>query len=190
MKQENKGAPSLFIADLILSYGELDFAEAVLLMTHQHHSFWLHFKKTSSTLLSESLIVSPVCLSASDDSDSEVSVVYRKDVHHWKTKIIIICTIAAAVEIVIILFIVMYWREIRWTMRKISCQCVSDICLPYIRRKARSCKTRHRINIMRHADHCSLPYLSYVRRKAHSYLTTLSLFQCNMQILYFFLCLF
>ena len=78
----------------------------------------------------------PIVFSASDDSDSEVSVVYRKDVHHWKTKIIIICTIAAAVEIVIVLFIVMYWREIRWTMRKISCQCVSDILFTVLAEKA------------------------------------------------------
>ncbi len=56
--------------------------------------------------------------------DSEVSVVYHNNIHDWKTKIIIACTIAAAVEVVIVIFIILYWREIRWTLRKLYCPCV------------------------------------------------------------------
>lgn len=71
-------------------------------------------------------------------SDSEVSVVQSTDADHWKPKIIVTCTIAAAIEIIVIIFIVMYWREIRWTMRKISCTCVSAIKFLHVIQK-RAC---------------------------------------------------
>ena len=46
----------------------------------------------------------------------------------WKMHIIMACTVAAAVEMVLVIFIILYWRQIRWTLRKISCPCVSP-CL-------------------------------------------------------------
>ena len=63
------------------------------------------------------------------DGDAEVKVTLPEDGEHWKTKIIIGCTVTAAVEILVVIFIVAYWREIRWTLRKFSCPCVSWYCI-------------------------------------------------------------
>jgi len=42
---------------------------------------------------------------------------------HWKLHIIMGCTVTAAVEFVLIIFIILYWRQIRWTLRKLTCPC-------------------------------------------------------------------
>ena len=42
----------------------------------------------------------------------------------WKMKVTMACTIAAAVEIIIVLFMVLYWGQIRWLLRKFACPCV------------------------------------------------------------------
>ena len=52
-----------------------------------------------------------------------VKVSNTEDEHHWKVKVIIVCTIAASVEALIIVFILIYWKDIRWTMRKMYCPC-------------------------------------------------------------------
>lgn len=49
----------------------------------------------------------------------------RSQIEIWKSNVIIVCTVTAAVEIVIVVIIVLYWRQIRWTLRKIKCPCVS-----------------------------------------------------------------
>jgi len=49
------------------------------------------------------------------------SPLYRFD---WKAKVIMACTIAAAFEVVIVLFMVLYWGQIRWLLRKFPCPCV------------------------------------------------------------------
>lgn len=41
----------------------------------------------------------------------------------WKNKVVIGCTIAVALEVLIVLLMVMYWKQIRWTLRKLSCPC-------------------------------------------------------------------
>ncbi|KAI0211546.1 hypothetical protein LSAT2_003649 [Lamellibrachia satsuma] len=48
------------------------------------------------------------------------SPIYRFD---WKAKVIMACTIAAAFEVVIVLFMVLYWGQIRWLLRKFPCPC-------------------------------------------------------------------
>ncbi|KAK2153534.1 hypothetical protein NP493_2299g00000 [Ridgeia piscesae] len=48
------------------------------------------------------------------------SPLYRFD---WKAKVIMACTIAAAFEVVIVLFMVLYWGQIRWLLRKFPCPC-------------------------------------------------------------------
>lgn len=42
---------------------------------------------------------------------------------HWKNKVVIGCTIAVAIEVLIVLLMVMYWDQIRWTLRKLTCPC-------------------------------------------------------------------
>jgi len=54
---------------------------------------------------------------------ADIKVSQAEDKHHWKVKVIIVCTIAASVEIVIVVFILIYWKDIRWTMRKMYCPC-------------------------------------------------------------------
>lgn len=55
--------------------------------------------------------------------ETDIRVAHTTDEHHWKVKIIIVCTIAASVEIIIVIFILIYWKDIRWTMRKMYCPC-------------------------------------------------------------------
>ena len=43
----------------------------------------------------------------------------------WKTRVIVVCTVTAATEIFFALFIIVYWKELRWSFRKITCPCVS-----------------------------------------------------------------
>ena len=57
--------------------------------------------------------------------DSEV--VMQKlppDVDNWKNQVIIGCTFTVAIEILIVVLMVMYWQQIRWTLRKLACPCV------------------------------------------------------------------
>ena len=51
-----------------------------------------------------------------------------EDEDHWKVKVIIVCTVVASIEVVIVIFILVYWKEIRWAMRKMHCPCVSKPC--------------------------------------------------------------
>ena len=43
---------------------------------------------------------------------------------HWKNQVIIACTITVAVEMVLITMMLMCWRQIRWTLLKLTCSCV------------------------------------------------------------------
>jgi len=43
---------------------------------------------------------------------------------HWKNQVIIACTITVAVEMLMISMMVMCWRQIRWTLLKLTCSCV------------------------------------------------------------------
>lgn len=42
---------------------------------------------------------------------------------YWKNKVVIGCTVAVAIEVLIVLLMVMYWEQIRWTLRKLTCPC-------------------------------------------------------------------
>ncbi|ELU09477.1 hypothetical protein CAPTEDRAFT_200347 [Capitella teleta] len=58
------------------------------------------------------------------DPDSPSIEVTRPGLeHYWRNHIIIGCTVAAAIEVVIVVLIVFYWKQIRWTLRKIICPC-------------------------------------------------------------------
>jgi len=46
---------------------------------------------------------------------------------HWKNQVIIACTITVAMEMVIITLMVMCWRQIRWTLMKLTCSCVRPL---------------------------------------------------------------
>jgi len=47
---------------------------------------------------------------------------------HWKNQVIIACTITVAVEMLMISMMVMCWRQIRWTLLKLTCSCVRLSC--------------------------------------------------------------
>jgi len=58
-------------------------------------------------------------------ADVEVSMErIPEDELHWKNQVIIACTITVAVEMVVISMMVMCWRQIRWTLMKLTCSCV------------------------------------------------------------------
>ncbi len=64
-------------------------------------------------------------------SYSDADVVIQRlplDEDYWKNQVIIGCTFTVAIEILIVALMVMYWRQIRWTLRKITCPCVS-LCI-------------------------------------------------------------
>jgi hypothetical protein len=60
-----------------------------------------------------------------DPDAPEVEVTRPGYEYYWRNHIIIGCTVAAAIEVVIVVLIVLYWKQIRWTLRKIVCPCVS-----------------------------------------------------------------
>jgi hypothetical protein len=66
-----------------------------------------------------------VCLVSAVDSDGVIARKLPVDEDYWKNHVIVGCTIAVAVEVVIVVLMVMYWRQIRWTLRKLTCPCVS-----------------------------------------------------------------
>lgn len=41
----------------------------------------------------------------------------------WKNKVVIGCTVAVAIELLIVFVMVLYWKQIRWTLRKLACPC-------------------------------------------------------------------
>lgn len=43
------------------------------------------------------------------------------DREYWKVLIIVVCTVAASVEVLIVVCILIYWKEIRWAVRKFKC---------------------------------------------------------------------
>ena len=54
----------------------------------------------------------------------EEDVIVRRlptDVDEWKNHVIIGCTMAVAIEVTIVVVMVMYWRQISWTLRKLTC---------------------------------------------------------------------
>lgn len=56
-------------------------------------------------------------------TDDDITAIEPVMYDHWKLHIIMACTVTAAVEFVIIIFIILYWKQIRWTLRKITCPC-------------------------------------------------------------------
>jgi len=57
--------------------------------------------------------------------DVEVSVQRIPEYElHWKNQVIIVCTITVAMEMLMIILMVMFWRQIRWTLMKLRCSCV------------------------------------------------------------------
>ena len=58
-------------------------------------------------------------------ADVEVSMQrINDDEVHWKNQVIIVCTVTVAMEVLMIALIVMCWRQIRWTLLKLTCHCV------------------------------------------------------------------
>ena len=47
------------------------------------------------------------------------------DDNYWKVMVIVVCTIAASVELLIVVLIVMHWKKLRWMFRKFQCPWVS-----------------------------------------------------------------
>lgn len=83
----------------------------------------IHVKATQSDLmlpyrgLNESVLLNDL------DPDVLIKPIPFSD-DHWKNKVVIGCTIAVAIEVLIVLLMVMYWDQIRWTLRKLTCPCV------------------------------------------------------------------
>ena len=47
----------------------------------------------------------------------------------WRKKVIIVCTITAGLECLVVIFTIVYWNKIRWFLSKITCPCVSESLL-------------------------------------------------------------
>ena len=58
----------------------------------------------------------------------EITRTHISQLEHWKTQVVIACTITAAIEIFVVVIIVLYWKQIRWSLRKLQCPCVSHCC--------------------------------------------------------------
>jgi len=82
------------------------------------------FGQRCSLLCCCELLHSLLCV-ISNVADVEVSMQrITEDEVHWKSQVIIACTVTVAVEMVMITMMVMCWRQLRWTLMKLACSCV------------------------------------------------------------------